>query len=114
MTRAALLYDPTVWTSSVGRQRFGVVAARAGLQVLPLAVSSREELATAFGALTLERPDVLIVDAVGTLRDDPTGVARFAIENGFPTISASRAFAEAGLLASYNPGLVPRITSSGF
>jgi putative tryptophan/tyrosine transport system substrate-binding protein len=105
LRRVALLYDPRVWASSVGRRRLEIAAARAGLSVLPLAVRERDDLETAFAALTLERPDFLIVDAVGSLAEDPGSVAQFAIKHRFPAISSSHALANAGLLMSHGPAL---------
>ena len=105
LQRLALLYDPHVWASSVGSQRLRIAATRAGLSVLPLAVSRRDDLATALAALTLERPDFLIVDAAGSLAELPSSVPQFAVENRFPTISTSRVLADAGLLMSHGPAL---------
>jgi putative ABC transport system substrate-binding protein len=105
VSRAALLYDPSIYVSSVGRQRLVIEAGRVGLEVLPLAVSSGEDVAAAFGALMLERPEILIVDAAGAAGADPSGVARFALQHRLPTISGSRAFGDAGFLLSYEPGL---------
>jgi putative ABC transport system substrate-binding protein len=103
--RVALLYDPHAWASSVSRQRLSVAAARRGVDVLPLAVKERADLATAFGALVLERPDVLIVDAAATRWDDPTRISQFAIQHRFTTMSTDRGLAEAGILMAYGPAL---------
>jgi len=103
--RLAHLYDSHVWDSSVRQQRLQMAATRAGLSLLPLDVSTRDDLETALGALTLERPDFLIVDAVGYLADDPSAVPEFAIKHRLPAISGSRALADAGLLISHGPPL---------
>ena len=103
--RLAHLYDSHVWDSSVRQQRLQMAATRAGLSLLPLGVSKRDDLETALGALTLERPDFLIVDAVGYLADDPSAVPEFAIKHRLPAISGSRALADAGLLISHGPPL---------
>jgi putative ABC transport system substrate-binding protein len=105
LSRIAHLYDPRVWDSSVRQQRLHTAAIRAGLSLLPLAVSERDDLETALGALTLERPGFLIVDAVGYLAEDPNTVPQFAIKHRFPAISGSRALADAGLLISHGPAL---------
>jgi len=103
--RVALLYNPHVWASSVNRQRLTVVAARRGLDILPLAVKERADLETAFGALTLERPDVLIVDATAALWGDPARISQFAIQHRLTTMSSERDLADAGLLVAYGPAL---------
>ena len=103
--RAALLYDPHVWASSVKQQRLSRAATRAGVAVLPPKVHNREDLDTALAALMLERPDIIIVDLGERRSDDARAVAQFAIKNGLPTISDSPALIGTGVLASYGPGL---------
>ena len=105
VSSVALLYDSHVWDSSVWQQRLRSAATRAGLSLLPLDVSKRDDLETSLGALILERPDFLIVDAGGYLGEDPSAVSQFAIKHRFPTISGSRALTDAGLLISLGPSL---------
>ena len=103
--RAALLYEPHVWVSSVRRQRLSLLAARAGIQLLPLIVNNRDDLDTALAALMLERPDVVIVDLAGRPSDDARTVSEFAIKQGLPTLSESSVLVDAGVLMSFGPGL---------
>jgi putative ABC transport system substrate-binding protein len=88
-------------------------AARLGIQVQPLVVSSIEEIEHAFVAMRNTRAEALMIQPlfVGTLGQGQR-IADLAIHHRMPTVSAHPRFAEAGGLMSYGADLLASFRGS--
>ena len=77
-------------------------AARAlGLTLLPVEVRSPDDFASAFSAMTRERPGALHVHADPLILGHRRQVVEFATKNRLPIVSDVREFTDAGGLISY-------------
>jgi ABC-type uncharacterized transport system substrate-binding protein len=81
-------------------------AARAlGLRLQPLAARDRNEIDSAFAAITKERADAVIVLGDTVLLDHRARIADHAVRRSLPSVFALREQAEAGGLLAYGPSL---------
>ena len=101
----ALLANPAHPGEALERAAVGATAARLGLSVSIHHTRTRPELGAAFAAIAAERPAGLLVPADGFALQNREAIARFALAERMPLITAWRAFAEAGALIAYGPVL---------
>ena len=79
-------------------------ARKLGLQIQsPIQVLDRGSVEGAFATMQRQRADALFVAIGGPTTSYRTHVAEFALREGLPTVSAFKAFTEAGGLLSYGP-----------
>ena len=83
-------------------------AARLGMQMQPVVISSVEEMDSAFAAMRSERAEALMVQPVFTgVLGQTQRIADLAVTHRLPTVSALREFAEAGGLLCYGTDELP-------
>jgi len=83
-------------------------AARLGMQMQPVVISSVEEMDSAFAAMRSERAEALMVQPVFTgVLGQTQRIADLAVTHRLPTVSALREFAEAGGLLCYGVDVLP-------
>lgn len=77
-------------------------AATLDLRIVPIAVSTADDVDTALAATLTSRPDALFVGSSNPLNLRRPTIVRFAVENGLPSSFRGRAFAVDGGLMSYD------------
>jgi len=78
-----------------------------GIEILaPTQIRKADDLPGAFEVLTRQRVDAVLVASGGVAFNLRSRIAELALQHRMPALAAFRAFAEAGLVASYGPNIV--------
>jgi putative ABC transport system substrate-binding protein len=103
-SRVTVLWNPTVPAITAMRE-LEVAAKTLGVQLQPLAIRTPEDLDRAFAATTAEPPDALLAFDTTEIFTHRRLVIEFALRHRLPTIFLWKAYADAGGLMAYGPGL---------
>jgi putative ABC transport system substrate-binding protein len=84
-----------------------------GLQIQIYKASSSAEISAAFGAMTRERPDALLISTGPYFGTRRVQLANLASRHAIPTISGGRLHPEAGGLIGYGTDRLSRFRQTG-
>ena len=106
-SRAAALWNPAnrVFQQQQLKQA-SAAAAKLRMQLLYFEARTRDEIDRAFPAISNERAAALLVLGDPLFASHSARIAELAVRHRVPTVGASRAFAEAGVMATYGPDFV--------
>jgi putative tryptophan/tyrosine transport system substrate-binding protein len=105
LSRVAVLINPLNPSDSLILEQIHGAAYARGVKVLPVEASSASQIVAAFGAMTRERAEALIVAADSYFDVQRDQITKLAVSNRLPTIFSSREMTEAGGLMSYGQDL---------
>jgi putative ABC transport system substrate-binding protein len=105
LARVAVLWNPANPGNPYCLDEIKAVAPTLGLQVRDFEVSDTKALESAFGGLTKDPPDALIVCWDGVTLANASAVADFALKRRLPTVAPLKEYAEAGVLLSFGMSL---------
>jgi putative ABC transport system substrate-binding protein len=104
--RVAALWNPAIPVEPYAMREMQAGAAEIGVQILPIAVVSRDDYAAAFGAVIAGRADALAAFGNPLNFRNQRLIADFALKNHLPSSYDEKAFVEAGGLLSYAPSFI--------
>jgi putative ABC transport system substrate-binding protein len=102
--RVALMWDPNNAGSAVAAKYAQALVERLGLHFISIPVRRPEDLERTLTAVVGERPDALIVHPP-IIWANREMIVEFAVKHRLPSVTASRAGVEAGLLMAHGPNL---------
>jgi putative ABC transport system substrate-binding protein len=105
MQRLALMWESTNPAAAQGAEDMQVAARSMGLRVLPMLISSTEDIEQAFFSAARQHADAVIVIHTPLTVGLSGKIAQFAMNKRLPLMSAPTQFAEAGALISYGTDL---------
>jgi putative ABC transport system substrate-binding protein len=100
-TTLAVLFNPANPTNPVLLRNLQAVAGALGMQVLPFALNSGEDLDSTFAALAARRPDTLQIVADSGTSDLGDRIAALAMVHRIPSFATLTSYAEFGGLMAY-------------
>ena len=104
LKRVAVLWNPTNPVFQAQMAKATEAAARTlRIQLRNHGARDAKEIDAAFGAMSKERPEALLVIADALLLTHRTKIAALAVKNRLPSVSALSEYAEAGGLIAYGP-----------
>jgi putative ABC transport system substrate-binding protein len=104
--RVAALWNPAIAVEPHAMREMQAGAAAVGVQVLPIAVASRDDYAAAFAAVVASRADALTAFGNPLNFKNQQLITDFALKNRLPSSYDQKAFVEAGGLFSYAPSFI--------
>jgi len=104
-TKVAILWDPSNPSQSPTRQESESAARMLGAAIISLEVAVPDDFERAFGAVTRQRPDALIVYTTPIMYSHRMHIVEFAARRALPAMYSAREFVDAGGLMSYGPNL---------
>ena len=105
LSRVSVLWNPADPARALEVRDTQAAAEKLGLRLQSVKVRSADEIEGAFGAMTRERPDALIVQQDPLTIRHRTRIAELALRSRLPAIGVFREFAEAGGLMTYGTNL---------
>lgn len=99
--RVAYFIPTRVWLDRPGGKAIQQAAPALGLTLVPLVVTTREELEAAAAVVHSQQPDALLVEAYVFPWVERRRFAEFALSNRIPAMFGNREIVEAGGLLSY-------------
>jgi putative tryptophan/tyrosine transport system substrate-binding protein len=103
VSRVAYLWNPTNPVSAANVKMLQRVAPALSLHIQSVQVANAEEFERAFGAITSEGAEALILEAEPLLGFYRSQIMQFAAQPRLPIVAQHRAYVEAGGLMSYGP-----------
>jgi putative tryptophan/tyrosine transport system substrate-binding protein len=104
MRRVALMWDPNNAGSAVAAKYAQPLVERLGLHFISIPVRHPEDLERALTTVAGERPDAVIVHPP-IIWANRAMIVEFAVKHRLPSVTASRAGVEGGLLMAHAPNL---------
>lgn len=104
--RVAALWNPAIPVEPYAMREMQAGAVEVGIQILPIAVASRDGYAAAFAAMVAGRADALAAFGNPLNFKNQQLIADFALKNQLPSSYDEKAFVEAGGLFSYAPSFI--------
>jgi putative ABC transport system substrate-binding protein len=101
VSRVAVLVNPDALPSALFLRNIQDAGRRSGKTILPVNARDTQELAAGFAGLIRDRADALIVTADPFFTDQRRLIADQALKHRLPCMGQLRAWAEAGMLASF-------------
>jgi putative ABC transport system substrate-binding protein len=105
LAQVAMLWDPSNPSQSPTRQESESASRLLGSVIMSLEVTVPDDFERAFGAVTRQRPDALIVFTTPIMYSHRMQIVDFAAKRGLPAMYSAREFVDAGGLMSYGPNL---------
>jgi putative ABC transport system substrate-binding protein len=106
LTRVAVLWNPDNAVSVPELKETQAAARALGLQLQSLGVRNRDELRTAFSAMSQARADAIVVLSDAMFFGERKQIADLAAANRLPAVSWSGEFAKSGVLLGYGPDVL--------
>jgi putative tryptophan/tyrosine transport system substrate-binding protein len=105
LAKVAILWDPSNPSQSPTRQESESASRLLGSVIMSLEVAVPDDFERAFGAVTRQRPDALIVYTTPIMYSHRMQIVDFVARRGLPAMYSAREFVDAGGLMSYGPNL---------
>jgi putative tryptophan/tyrosine transport system substrate-binding protein len=103
--KIALLQNREGVGADAGQREVEAATHALGRQLIPLKISSRNELEAAFESAVRQQADAVLVSSNSLFTDRRVEIVELAARHGLPAAYAWREFVEAGGLMSYGPNV---------
>jgi putative tryptophan/tyrosine transport system substrate-binding protein len=106
LSRIAILWNPDDPGSRLGAEGQFASGPQLGLTIQSVPVRKKEDLDVALTNLAKNLPEALFIHSPPILFENRSIVVAFALQHRLPSVTASAAMAQDGVLASYSPDLI--------
>jgi putative tryptophan/tyrosine transport system substrate-binding protein len=103
LSRIAILWNPDDPGSRLGAEGQFASGLQLGLTIQSVPVRKKEDLDVALTNLANSLPEALLIHGTPILFENRSVIVAFALQHRLPSVTASAAMAQDGVLASYSP-----------
>jgi putative ABC transport system substrate-binding protein len=103
LSRVAILMNPAIPSHATVLENVQAAAQKTNVKILPVKARTPQAIENAFSIMTRENAEALIVVFEAFFVSQQRQIAELAAKHRLPSITATRAYVEAGGLMSYGP-----------